>query len=329
MDRDKEIDELGTLFKFMSSSSKVVDGLFNNQKIRFTQPAALNDPLEFNPSIRFDNAEDNYRRFEYKGVSLPSNHDWYKLNLLESKINNYGILSLTDNPFSFEMWSHYANGHKGFLLEFKITNKLSPELQIQKDEILEIHKVQYVKDYFINIDQLEKGYKTIPFKRIRDEIFLRKTSHWRREREYRIIRALDECNNFREPKPRTSYRDNSVYLFPIDLKCINSVIFGVNTPKRIKSKIIELCHGTSIIFLQTILLKDKQNKMGFVPIDTFGSTDDFLKLLPQLFTADSITVEQKMPIKIESLNELPFYHLQKNDFDEFFKKQFINLHNRK
>ncbi len=324
MNTRKEINELGTLFKYFSDSKDVIQGLFIDKRIRFTQPAALNDPLEFNPSIRFDDAGNNYRKFEYRGVLLPSIHDWYCLNLIESRINNYGILSLTDNPYSFEMWSHYANGHKGFLLEFNIADKSKPELEIERGKHLRIHKVKYVRDYSINIDQLKQGKKTIPFNSIRDEIFLRKTSHWKCEREYRIIRELNRCENFKLPNPKTSYRDNNIYLFPIDKQCISSVIFGINTSREIKSRIIDLCQGSKVNFLQAIMLKDKQNKMEFVSIDSFGNVDNYLKLLPQLFTTDSVIADHKQPIAITSLKEMPFYHLQSNDFDEYVKKRLTD-----
>ena len=99
-----ELKKLATLFKYVSDSSKVIDGIFRDHKIRFTQPAALNDPLEFNPVIRFDSEDDNYKCYKYGGVTMPSIHDWEYINLIESRINKFGILSLTDNPYSFEMW---------------------------------------------------------------------------------------------------------------------------------------------------------------------------------------------------------------------------------
>ena len=169
-----DIKELRTLFKYVSNSPKVVDDIFNKNKIRFTQPAALNDPLEFNPAIRFNSEGNNFKCYKCGLVPMPSIHDWFQLNLIEARINKYGILSLTDNPHSFEMWCHYANGHKGFLLEFDIADKVKPLLKLNEGTNLKVHKVKYVEDYSINIDRLEKGNNSIPFYKIRDSIFLRK-----------------------------------------------------------------------------------------------------------------------------------------------------------
>ena len=103
MNSRTEIKQLRTLFKYVPDSSPVIEGIFVKHRIRFTQPAALNDPLEFNPAIRFNSDDDNFRKYAYQGITMPSIHDWYRLNLIESQINNYGVLSLTDNPFSFEL----------------------------------------------------------------------------------------------------------------------------------------------------------------------------------------------------------------------------------
>lgn len=237
-------------------------------------------------------------------------------------MNNYGILSLTDNPFSFEMWSHYANGHKGFLIEFNIPDKSKPELEIIEGAKLRAHKVRYVRNYHINIDQLRRGKKTIPFYRIRDAIFLRKTYHWKYEQEYRIVRKLSDCESFKPPKRRTSYRDNKIYLFPITLKCISSIVFGVNTPRNIKLKIINLCEGYDINFFQAIIYKDQQNRIKFEPINIFGTIENFLEMLPQLFTFDSIALKYwDEKIQVNSMNEIPYYHDQPRDYDKYFKKQ--------
>ncbi len=317
----KKVKQLRTLFKYISDSEDVVDGIFVNHKIRFTQPAALNDPLEFNPVIRFDSDDGNFNSFEYRGVNFPSIHDWHWLNLIEQRINRFGILSLSDNPYSFEMWCHYANGHKGFLIEFDISDKTRPILELQDGLKLRAHKVSYVKDYVINIDKLSAGRESIPSDSIRDTIFLRKTGHWKYEREYRIIRQLDDCDYYKPPDKRTSYRDRNIYLFPLSLNCISSVIFGVNTSQNVKRKIIDSCSNTKIGFLQTIIYKDQQNKIVFNPIESFGSVEKYLAIQPQQFTFDTIKLKHRNPLIVNAPQEIPYYHLQQDDWDEYYKKQ--------
>lgn len=323
MNKQIELKQLSTLFKYVSDESKVVEGIFRDHKIRFAQPAVLNDPLEFHPTIRFDSEDDNlFKRFQCHGEVMPSVHDWFWLNLIESRINEFGILSLTDNPYSFEMWCHYANGHKGFLIEFNIPDKTKPTLQLTEDVNLKLHKVRYVKDYAINIDRLSQGRDTIPFHRIRDAMFLRKTKLWKYEREYRAVRELADCDTYQPPTQRTSHRDKSIYCFPLSLSCIANVIFGVNTSQKVKRKIIEYCKGTNINFLQTVIYKDLQNKIKFVPIDQWESIDKYLSMKPQIFTSDSIMNKYNRDyITVNSLHEIPYYHLQPNDYEDYYKKK--------
>ncbi|MEA3224904.1 MAG: DUF2971 domain-containing protein [Planctomycetota bacterium] len=323
MNTRAEVKQLSTLFKYVSNSPEVVDGIFLDHRIRFTQPAALNDPLEFNPAIRFDSDGTNFKFFEYRGIKMPSIHVWHMKNLIESRMNKFGILSLTDNPYSFEMWCHYANGHKGFLLEFDISDKAKPILQVDEGASLRAHKVRYVNDYAINIDKLAGRGDSIPFHRIRDAIFLRKTKHWKYEREYRIVRQLADCDTYQSPARKTSHRDEKVYLFLLSLSCISNVVFGVNTSQEVKRKIINSCRNTGINFLQTIIYKDLQNKIDFIPIDSFGPIDKYLDMIPQIFVADSITEKDRDTIIVNSLHEIPYYHLQPSDWDDYYEKRRV------
>jgi len=319
----KEVAKLRTLFKYCSNSPELITGLFERREIRFTQPYALNDPLEFNPAIRFQSKENDYRYYEYDGVIFPSNYLWNWLNLIESRINTFGILSLTENPFSYDMWSHYANGHKGFQIEFNVGSRSKPTLEMEKDTYLPIYRVRYVSTNAVNLDKMADKTGCIPERQFRDKIFLRKTKLWKYEKEYRAIRRLDTCETYKPPVSRTSYRDNSIYLFPMSLGSILSVSFGVNMPVEDKERIIDLCSGNNITFFQALIPKGGKNEIRPVPISHFGSLRNYLDMSPQLFTFDSIeTAHASSPtIKVSSLSEIPYYALQKEDYDAYYEKR--------
>jgi len=319
----KEVAQLGTLFKYCSNSPGVISGLFEHHRIRFTQPYELNDPFEFNPAIRFDSNENDYRYYEYDGVTFPSNYLVNRLNLIESRINAFGILSLTDNPFSYEMWSHYANGHKGFLIEFNVGSKAKPSIELEKGAPLPVYKVRYASTNTVDLEKMRNKKGRIPESQFRDRIFLRKTNLWKYEREHRAIRRLDSCETYKPPSVRISYRDTNVYLFPMAPDCILSVTFGVNTPFEDKDRIISLCAGQNISFLQALIARDQQNRVRFVPVDSFGSLKTYLNMRPQLFTFDSIETKhgEQPAIKVDSLSEIPYYENQKGDYDSYYSKR--------
>ena len=111
---------LKNFFKYCGDDEKVINGIFKEHQIRFTQPAALNDPLEFNPIIRFKQSEGKYTNYIFDGIVFPSEEIRIRHQLIERQLNDFGILSLTNIPECFDMWSRYANGHRGFLIELKI-----------------------------------------------------------------------------------------------------------------------------------------------------------------------------------------------------------------
>ena len=74
--------------------------------------------------------------------------------------------------------------------------------------------------------------------------------------------------------------------------------------------------------MQTVVYKDLQNKIDFCPIDQFGSIDKYLELQPQIFTSDSIMNKYNGDyITVNSLHELPYYHLQPNDIVKYYEKR--------
>src|SRR3989338_1929980 len=85
-------DEPESYFKYCSDKKEVVEEIFNNQRIRFTQPRALNDPLEFSPTFRF-NSNNAYQWYQLQGKMLPSIEFFYRVQIIESQINRFGILS--------------------------------------------------------------------------------------------------------------------------------------------------------------------------------------------------------------------------------------------
>ena len=85
---------LKNFFKYCGDDEKVINGIFKEHQIRFTQPAALNDPLEFNPIIRFKRSKGKYRNYIFDGILFPSEELRIRHQLIERQLNDFGILSL-------------------------------------------------------------------------------------------------------------------------------------------------------------------------------------------------------------------------------------------
>lgn len=120
-------------------------------KIRYTQISALNDPFEALPSIEKSLSEKEYKNHARKEIrrhtrnlqgATPSRLKEFRKKLLEDAMNDFsreegevaarkyqsrirsitdftlGFLCLSKTPSNILMWSHYADCHRGMVIEF-------------------------------------------------------------------------------------------------------------------------------------------------------------------------------------------------------------------
>jgi hypothetical protein len=184
---------------------KHVDATFGSLEIiksgtlKFTQPKGFNDPFDcqFSFDSNYFSSSKALKRNEklFKNKMSPAQrvieaHRMQKLYELNpdklSKVSDLGdrafICCLNQNPLNMLMWSHYAQQHKGFLIEFKF--KFT-------SEFAEL----YVKDFMpfpiIYKDEyptLSKGDGDLGGVELVNKCFLTKSPDWSYEKEYRVIR---------------------------------------------------------------------------------------------------------------------------------------------
>lgn len=155
---------------------------------------------------------------------------------LKNKLsNNFRISSLTIEKDNLLMWSHYANEHKGFCIEFDISKELEIYPYNSKYYRFLIHNL-FPVIYSNERPELE----TYLFRR--DTIFewyknglLRKFSAWSYEKEWRLILLKNDCS-----------KNGTVLFFPIKAvycgcKMDNNEINELK--KLIKGKNIDLYKG--------------------------------------------------------------------------------------
>ena len=236
--------------------------------------------------------------------------------LIEFRANESGILSLTTNKESFDMWNMYSNGHKGFLLEFYPNFNEQPSLRtIDKKEFYLIKPVKYVKENYVNINEVIKSHNLKSFDYIYNHLFYTKSNRWIEECEYRIVRPLSDLPYFK-PAIRYPNRDEEVYLFDFSLDCIKSVAFGAHMSIENKKCIYEKCLSRGIQFFQEIIIKDEIDKKGIEGKINYLSvgeskqipTSKFFDMMPQFFcvTKNEFTNYNEVKL-IKNLSELPYY----------------------
>lgn len=104
------------LYKYMPLRKE----FFEDPLLRLTPPSALNDPFDSKPT---DSGIERKSVFFFEPDPLddektPSKQlqEYYKRDL-ETGLEQYGIISLTENPYSLLMWAHYADEHRGMVIE--------------------------------------------------------------------------------------------------------------------------------------------------------------------------------------------------------------------
>lgn len=311
-------------FKYCSDG-EVLKRIFIDQKIRFTQPRALNDPLEFNPTMRFHQPDANYQVYDLNGLLFPSIELFFRVQIIESQINAYGILSLTKIPNSFDMWSQYANGHRGFILEFKDGFWHLPCMKSRTGDEYTFGKVEYVEDYAINLDALVGSHNEIPADVLLKELFFKKTSRWSHEREYRLVRPLTDSPDYKPPEIRYPYTDVGVYLFPFDWECISSVILGAAMTTANKKLIVECCEKHNIPIFQAHIIRDQKDWFGkpaaiyIMSLDQYESKSRVLRIKPQVFCTDTVRLGTQKTVKIAKIPDLPYYKGHEEIVDELHR----------
>ncbi len=233
------------LYKYVTFNRARV--LLTTQHIRLTQPSDFNDPFELHPEFQMMSQEDIaalppaidengevvkgmrqltpeamqrmlsavlphiarmqsvYQQFPETSFAIDNNavgRDYYD--------RNFGILSLTETPDNLLMWAHYADSHRGMVVGFEESHAFFQGPDIVPG-LPRLNKVEY------NLKRPVLSLST----REHPKVFLRKSTEWAYEKEWRLIRPLKEAS-------MTTERDGSVplCLFGVPKDAIKMVITG-------------------------------------------------------------------------------------------------------
>jgi len=93
---------------------------FDDPLLRLTPPSELNDPFDSKASQA---AIDKKMEFFFSGIDGLDEPETNSVEIrstyesnLRTNLNNFGIISLSEDPYNLLMWSHYAEEHKGMVV---------------------------------------------------------------------------------------------------------------------------------------------------------------------------------------------------------------------
>lgn len=207
-----------SVFRYMATKTYNENGevnllkkVFEDKTLRFTTPNDFNDPFEVRHIIEYLNPSVSPDLNTLINTTFDT-HQFHNI-ALDSELKHVGTLCLSAENDDILMWSHYANKHKGIVLEFDKDHPFFVTKPLAVEGLLHgIERVNYQPDrlFYKNID---KHFST-------KYTFLTKDKKWEHEQEYRMTVRFDESNN-----------DNKYNIsFPAEL--IKAVYIGVKTNKE-------------------------------------------------------------------------------------------------
>lgn len=138
-----------------------------------------------------------------EGAMNHLNEGMARANLGKAK-DSFKLCSFSENVNSMLMWSHYANYHKGFCIEYPIK-----ELSFGDYVSRFMYPVIYSDKIFDNTDQVILGPGHEKFNVLRMNLAgLTKSDVWSYEKEWRLLFSsgiLKEPQTWKMPKPRKVY----------------------------------------------------------------------------------------------------------------------------
>lgn len=236
------------LFKYVGTAEHHF-AILENLEIRFSQPSALNDPRDCRPNVTApENIADaveqmlqrNLERCSRPLTSAQINRARQELirsytynidqrisesaEILRSTMDILGILSLTDVADNVVMWAHYAENHRGFVIEFD--TQYSPLIQQSGESGWEGRPVPVIyRESRVQVP-CDSASLELP-----DDVVLVKTSAWQYEREWRVVRNRELANR------TVSYGGIDVSLFSIDPQAISAVYVGSEASTQTENRL--------------------------------------------------------------------------------------------
>ena len=209
-------------------------------RIRFTQPSALNDPLDTKPSTAHYR---NHKIFDIvNGVQQVQGPSELVDRVLEdqnadmdSEIrrffdDHYPFLSLSRKHDNLLMWSHYANYHRGFVIGFDAESPFfrnENELHCLRDVVYSNERPRFPVSGFASLSP-QDGWQ------VQMEMLFTKSKDWKYEKEMRLL-ADPKAIPKKKSKPGTL--DICLYQFPRD--SVREIIFGCKMSDINRAKVLK------------------------------------------------------------------------------------------
>ena len=197
------------LYKFRPTANwkKWNQRMLIEDKIWLASMSSLNDPFEFSVNLEFNDLakkvfpqKTNDMRWVAAAQKSKEEFDELEKQYCEYK-QKISVFSLTEELKSILMWSYYANGHKGYCIEYSAEDFLKCFRQF-------LLPVSY-QDETINAFSIYSRNGFNPSYELAIRTIITKSTEWSSENEWRLIKTIPRCKapglECKSPTPTAIY----------------------------------------------------------------------------------------------------------------------------
>lgn len=259
---EKDVEEFTQ--EYFSNGSEIEKMLEESWNKEIRKYEGLNIPFSLVENLmreKFDQVKPSAMTFlnDFMSMKGPQFREMALDIIMKALNRTIGILCFSEVPDNILMWSHYASNHTGFVIEFDENQSFFGQRSKENGIRRCVRKVRYSNErpQFTFFDSSLSDDENLD-RWIKDLMWV-KSSDWAYERECRMIDSLRECEWV------ISDTDPPIYLFPIPLCCIKTIIFGCRALQNSKQKTIDLLNSKenySHIVIQEAKIDDKEYKIN-------------------------------------------------------------------
>jgi len=233
---------------------------FASHLVRFTPPSAFNDPFDTKPVIsaggdptQLDLATPHAPMVSQLRQSLQKVYD-VMMNRPRMGQNfiglTYGILSMSERNDSLLMWAHYAEDHRGFVVQFRSSHRW----------FVGVRKIVY-SDERPFVAPFSKSPSQSSFENSDDNFYI-KGRDWAYEKEWRLVRKVGAWE-------LTSKDEKSqLHLLSVPVSAITAVFIGARMPSDRRTQLDSLLlekQNSRLVIVQS-KLSIRRFELEFVPV---------------------------------------------------------------
>ena len=245
-------------------------------ELKVTPPNEFNDPFEFSPIVRIPNPKAysqktvkeilsnpkffNENRLEFPGIKNFQEFQKFvranlgkvaetltlrtpqldeSLDVLNIISEIHGVICFSADPIHPLMWAHYANSHKGVVLEFNEKHDAFQSNSFFKVDY-DSSRVEYNPDGLNQFKQVELFAK-------------RKSIDWKYEQEYRLI--VDLANTKEQ-----IVHGQKIHLLDIPPEILKSVTLGLRASKNTREKVLDLISKPPLVHVKAFEIQSDKKE---------------------------------------------------------------------